>query len=744
MMKFIEERPASRFGEAYPVGDGWMGAVVYGSFPVERITVTEHTFFSGKQSDDNYQPEAPQVFQKMRELLEKGKYQEAHEEAEKFHGIRNSYGTHLPAGNLEICLEDKCNRKLSWKEISAYERSLDIEQGIASVFARIKGCAIRMESFASHPDHVLIWHLESEEVLNVAVRWYPWNGHGSAESVKNGLDYSAKALEPIHCDETCGVKLSGRCRVQTDGLVHSSHGILHIRKAKEITLYLICETDYTVWPRSLDDRMDEILQKSYETIRESHVEDVYSRISRVKLSLDREYGLEVCRLFQYGRYLLLCSSREDSFLPAHLQGIWNDEVACRIGWTCDMHLDVNTQMNYWPSDVTNLPETLPPLLNWLEKLACEGKRNAKRSYGLNGWCVELVSNAWCYAAPYWSASLSPYPTGGIWLLSQFWEYCKYFEDLEIEKRVFTLTQEAVRFFVGYVFETEDGSLSTGPSISPENSFLYEGDSYQISNGCTYEYTLIRELFRNYIRMSQRWEYETDKELLKQTEDLVFRIPEPRIMQDGTIAEWSHDFPASDSQHRHISHLIGLFPFAQITPLDTPVLAAAAKKTIERKLTPYEQWEDTGWARSMLLLYSARLQEAEQAWFHLRSMIKELQEPNGMIYHPSTRGTMFGDDFDHVYELDGNTGLTSGVAEMLLQSHGGIIYLLPAVPSEWSGGYVNGLRARGGILVDIRWQDNQITEYVLYSEKTQKCQVRFGECFQEVLLSAGQPYCWKKA
>lgn len=747
MRKFKQENPASRFGEAYPVGNGQMGAVVYGSFPLERITFSENTFFSGSRSRENNQPGAAEAFGEMRELICRGEYEKAQEAAKRFHGVRHNYGTNLPVGDLMITYgkQNACEQE----KPAEYSRSLDFGSGIAQVEFQMEGTRIREEVFASHPDHVLVWHMKSSAKTEVSVQWRPYHGNGSMESSESGFLYSARALETVHCDEPCGVSLYGRCEVQTDGTRIWNNDSMQIASATEITLYFYCRTDYRNLmeevPKAdsvaeaeirkfLKKQSADVLQKKYETVKKRHVEDVTRLMSRVELTLEGE-AEDAAEMFQYGRYLLLSSSREDSLLPAHLQGIWNDDVACRIGWTCDMHLDINTQMNYWPADITGIPETLPPLARWMEKLAESGRQSAMESYGLKGWTAELVSNAWCFSAPYWAAAISPYPTGGAWLLANLWEHCIYADDREMLKEtVYPLMQEAVRFFADYVFREEDGRVGCGPSISAENSFLYHGRPLQISNSCTYEITVIRELFTRYLEFSEQ--VKPDEVLAERVREILPQLPPFRIMEDGTLAEWEHDYPAADSQHRHTSHLLGLYPFAQITPENTPSLASAAEASIRAKLTPYDQWEDTGWARSLLILYTARLHNGEQAWFHIKSMLGELLEPNGLIYHPPTRGTVFDDDFGHVYELDGNTGLTSGIAEMLLQSHNGVVQLLPALPKEWEKGHVKGLCARNGIRTEIYWEHGEITEYRLLSQKDQQCMVRYGDFLENLSLKAG--------
>lgn len=518
------------------------------------------------------------------------------------------------------------------------------------------------------------------------------------------------------------------------------------------TFYMTMATDYenrmqeqplekenigNILKELIKDRLETALSKGWKAIWEVHKRDVQKLFEASSLHIETKDGQELENLdflYQYGRYLLFSSSREDSVLPAHLQGIWNDNVACRIGWTCDMHLDINTQMNYWPSELTGLSETASPLFRWVKALAKEGELTAKKCYGQKGWVAELVSNSWLFTAPYWAEPIAPCPTGGVWVLSHLWEHYFYTGDEEFLKmEVYPLMKGAVSFFLNYLFENEEGYLVGGPSISPENSFVFDGEILQISNGCTYEILMIRELFEKYCQVC---EILKETEMVTEVKNVLQRLLPYRISEDGSLAEWEKDYKEADVQHRHTSHLLGLFPFAQITRDKTPELIPAVEKVLEKKQNPPENWEDTGWARSMLMLYEARLGHGEKAWQHILSMMERLQEPNHMIYHPPTRGA---GAFDHVYELDGNTGLTTCVAEMLLQSQEQVIQLLPAVPKEWYRGQVKGLHARGGIEVGFSWESGRVQNCSLKAKRDCCVRIRANDREWEVSLKGGEIY-----
>lgn len=744
-LEIVRNWPSGRWGEAFPLGNGHMGAMVYGTLPKNRIELSENTFYSGEKSDDNNQKGASEAFYEMRRLASLGEYDKVHTAAEKFIGIRKNYGTNLPVGYLSI----DCD--IDFESITEYERRLDIKKAIANYSFVKEGHKYAEELFVSNPDHILVNHIRLDHEGSVTISYQPSNDYAEVTYEENTILFTGSAYENIHSDELCGVTLVGFTYVRTDGSCTTDKKSLVITGAKDIKIYLDMATDFkrefaskeiavTRLKEELEQHVNICVSKDYTKLKERHENDIMSRMERVSFHLDDKDKLQkqLPFLFQYGRYLLLSSSREDSKLPAHLQGIWNDNVACRIGWTCDMHLDINTQMNYWPSEITNLSETSKPLFRWItQDLATAGAITAKESYGLEGWVGELVSNAWGFAAPYWASPIAPCPTGGIWVLMQMWEHYLYTEDIKfLKKEVFPLVEAAARFFHQYLFK-EDGSdyYTSGPSISPENSFLYKNQSYQISNGCTYEILMIRELFHVYLTSC--------KILMEQPSDLQCEVNNKmehllpyRITNSGSIAEWSHDLEQADVQHRHTSHLLGLFPFSQITPDETPDLSEAVKKTLQAKLTPLENWEDTGWARSMLMLYEARLYNGNEAYEHIKSMTEKLLEPNCMIYHPPTRGA---GAFDHVYELDGNTGLTSCIAEMLLQSHKGKIRLLPALPDEWDTGQISGLCARGNIMVDLSWEKGKLTHAELISAQDKQCTVIYSDQKWEIELKKNVPF-----
>lgn len=763
----ILHSPAQAWQQSLLLGNGFMGQALYGQPAEEVVELSELTFFSGSDTVNPYRENASAAFRKMREAAAREDFAVMAGLTGSYMGIRGNYGTNLPVGRLLLQFEGQGTRLPE-----GYRRSLDLDTGMAQVEYRLGDIRVYREAFCSHEDRVFAYMLEDDSPggMTVKVRVDTGERPGGRETYRDAYSFTAFARERLHSDGEEGVGLTGMIYPCVwDGRVRVSEEGIIMEGAHRAVLYLAMDTDYCLDPgarKHIDAaglyRRVCRQPEEYESLRARHTADVSRLMKRQRLYLgaEEEKGTEEEKgaeellaeakaggsslrltelMYQYGRYLLLSSSREDSPLPAPLQGVWNDNVACRIGWTCDMHLDINTQMNYWISEAGDLGECHSPLFRWMERrLLPLGRRTARECYGLPGWAAELVSNAWGYAAPYWDKGLSPCPTGGVWQASDYMEHYRYGRDMAfLRKHAYPVLREAVSFFLPYLFEDGNGRLTCGPSVSPENAFLKGGEKYFASNGCTYEILMIRELFSQYLECCRELgdQAADDRELADQVEGAMERLLPYRILEDGTLAEWSHNYPSADPQHRHTSHLLGLFPYSQITVEDTPKLARAAEKSIEAKLTPYENWEDTGWARSMLMLYSARLRKGHEAYRHLRSMQTALTGPNLLVMHPPTRGA---GSFMEVYELDGNTGFSMTVMEMLVQSHKGVIRLLPALPGEWRDGYLEGAAVRGGIRLDLEWKDGKPLMVKAVAKKDCRAVFSFGNISREYRLEAGKP------
>jgi alpha-L-fucosidase 2 len=455
------------------------------------------------------------------------------------------------------------------------------------------------------------------------------------------------------------------------------------------------------------------------------------RIAAVRAGGDDPHLLAL--FYQYGRYLLIAGSRPDSPLPTNLQGLWNDNLACKMGWTCDFHLDINMQQNYWPAETGNLTECNEPLFRLIESLREPGRRTARKIYGADGWVCHVFTNAWGYTAPGWGLGWGLHPTGGIWIASHLWEHYLFTGDKEfLESRAYPVLKEAAEFFLDYMVEhPRHGWLVTGPAVSPENTFLTpDGGRCAESMGPACDSVLVRDLYDSCIKASSV--LGIDAELREKIEAARSKLPPLMIGKYGQLQEWLEDHEEADPAHRHTSHLIALCPSAQITPGKTPQLAKAARVTLERRLSQ-ENWEDVEWSRANLINFFARLEDAEAAHGHLLGLLREDTDDNLLTF---SRGGIAGAQ-QNIFVVDGNSAGTAGLGEMLLQSHAGEIHLLPALPQSWPEGSIQGVRARGGIEVDIEWRGGRLSSATLLSDSVTTCQVRYGSTTVSVRLEPGK-------
>lgn len=472
---------------------------------------------------------------------------------------------------------------------------------------------------------------------------------------------------------------------------------------------------------------------SYESLRAEHVKDHQHWFRRASLDLgpsphpdwpldqrikavrQGEDDPHLCALlFQFGRYLLIGSSRPDSPLPAHLTGAWNDNHACRIAWTCDYHLDINTQMNYWITELTNLSECHQPLFRWIENtLVPSGRKTAQTLYGLPGWVAHIFSNPWGFTAWGWSTWWGVYPTGGVWVATDLWDHYCFTGDREfLRAQAYPILKEAAEFCLAYLIkDPQTGWLVSGPSNSPENAFRDHDHVYSVGLGPTVDRVLIHEMFSICIEASQI--LELDEDFRVQLTIARDQLPPYQIGKHGQVQEWLEDYEEAIPGHRHTSHLLGLFPFAQISPFDTPELAEAARVSVERRIAASD-YEEGAWARNNITLFYARLHDSAAAYDSLTTLFRK-EAGNSLFI-----GTRLAPA--NAYELDYNTGASAGIAEMLLQSHSGGLMLLPALPDAWSQGHVQGLRARGGFEVAIQWKNHQVGESRIRSTIGGSCRI----------------------
>lgn len=742
-------RPAERWFEALPVGNGRLGGMVYSGVSVERIQLAETTAWSGAPSERDVNPRALSALPLIREHLGAGRYREAQAMAERdLLGRKPSFGTNLPLPELRLSFAGRL-------ALSSYRRSVDLMSGIVRTeLGSSAGTTIR-EVFASHPDRVLVIRLQDAAGFDLSF------GDGvfpfAVTTDDDTLVLDGRAVENLHSDGRQGVDLQVRVRIVAGpGEVKPLSGGLSVGPAPARTILVAIGTSWDGHDPETDARVALVAASSYPypELRRRHVADHAGLMERAELDLgpsapeivalpfdarrDRfaEGGEDpelIAAFFQYGRYLTVAGSRADSPLPLALQGLWNDGRASSASWTNDFHLDMNTQQNYWAAEVTGLAECHEPLMRLVERLSIAGRATAGEMYGASGWVAHTVTNAWGYSAPGTGPGWGLHVTAGAWIALHLWDHYDYGRDPEfLRSRAYPVLKGAAEFFLGYLSpEPGQGWLVSGPSESPENWFLSpDGDRCSVSMGSTCDRVFIAAVFDACAEASAL--LGADHEFAARVRAARDRLPPLQIGKHGQLQEWLHDFDEAIPSHRHTSHLCALFPERQIDPRRTPELARAAEVTLARRLSA-RGWEQTEWVEANLIAFYARLLDGERAADHLHGLIADTAESNLLTY---SAGGVAG-AAENIYSFDGNAGATAGIAEMLLQSDGEEIELLPALPSTWREGSVSGLRARGGFRADIHWRENRLARATISSDRGGRVRVRIGERIHELNLGAGE-------
>ncbi|MBS1726193.1 MAG: glycoside hydrolase family 95 protein [Armatimonadetes bacterium] len=721
------QEPATRFFESSVLGNGRLGAMVFGDPKTERVVLNESGMWSGGPQDADRE-DAHLFLAQIRQLMAEGRHVEAEAMTQAHFTCKGPGG----AGPLFGCYQVFANLLLEVAEagFSDYRRVLDLDSAVATVSYRSGGVHFTREAFVSAPHQAFVYRLIADRPGTVSFSASLQREAAATVRVDgNDLVIEGK-LDP-------GVGFKGRLKIMaTGGKVGVRGTSLFVEGADEAVLIFTAGTSLNDadFERTVDAQIEAASSTNYAELKAKSIEDHRHYFRRVELTLPagplaKKPTVERLKanikgegdpslaalLFHFGRYLLISGSRPDSPLPTNLQGIWAEEL--QTPWNGDFHLDINVQMNYWPVEAVNLGDCHQPLLNYIPKLVPNGEKTAQAYYQARGWVAHVITNPWHFTSPGEYSSWGSFTTGGGWLCQHLWNHYAYSLDREYLKQIYPTLKGAAQFFLDILTkDAKHGWLVTGPSNSPESKFLDPETGKPIANcmGPTCDTQIVREVFTNVISAAKV--LDTDSEFADEVASALPQLAPTRVGKHGQVMEWLEDYDEEDVHHRHLSHLYGLYPGDQISPDATPDLAEAAKVTLRRKSD-----DGVGWSLAHKASLWARLWEGDHAWKLLKRQLN-LELDTGIRYDGG------GGTYPNMlaacppFQIDANFGATAAIAEMLVQGDADTIWLLPALPAAWKEGSFRGLRVRVGRTVDVTWRDGKVTHHQIHGPAADQVKV----------------------
>jgi alpha-L-fucosidase 2 len=736
------EQPAEKWVEALPVGNGRLGAMVFGRVDEERVQLNEETVWAG--------PPVPEPHQRIRKAMTEareawfaGDFAKAHEVLQPALPPRITPRSHQTLGDLRLKLNVAGDR-------GDYYRELNLDTAVATTRFSFGGVKYVRQVFASAVDQVIVVRQTADKPGAVALE-VRLDRPADFRTQAIGDDTLVMTGQAQHEGKHLGVRWQARLAAKAEsGTVKAGKDSLLIEGADAVTIYLAAATDYNMSdpakPLKRDrgeacrQRLSAAMAKPSDGLLADHVKEHGRLFHRCQVDLggsgaagkptnqrlaavrDGEEDPALAVLyFQFGRYLLMSSSRSAN-LPANLQGLWNEHI--NAPWHADYHININIQMNYWPAEVTNLSECHEPFFDFVEGLVPNGRKTAKVVYGCDGFVAHHTTDVWRWNTPFGALRWGMWPHGGGWCTQHFMEHYRFTGDEEfLKERAYPILKEASRFYLGYLVpHPETDQLVAGLDNSPENDYRGpDGKNYTVSMGASMSQQIIWEVLSGTLEAAEILQIED--ELVRKVREARSKLYLPKIGPDGRLMEWAEPFEERDPQHRHISHLFALYPGRQYTHQQTPEMLDACRQVLQRR----GFGGDVGWSNAWKTCFFARLHDADQAHWYLTRLIGRNAFAN--LMNACWPGRTF--------QIDGNFGGTAGIAEMLLQSHTGQLELLPALPKAWANGKVTGLRARGGFEVDLAWADGRLGDVRIKSLRGGRCWVRYHDRSIDLTSRPGQ-------